>query len=210
MEEGKLALNSPGQRLHPGIREDDGRRCNGQRAPSCRPNGRSPIRDLLTHTAGISYGTDLSVAAQYEREGSGPRRRLRLVHRGQGRADLRHDGAARHAAVRRAAGRGVGLRLQHRHPRLRRRAGVRHAARSSSSSTRITGPLGHEGHALLLPAGAARSGSRPCTGAETTAGSCARPTGRRGRATTSTGRARASPAAPGCCPRRTTTRASSR
>ncbi len=30
------------------------------------------IRDLLTHTAGISYGTDASVAAQYEAKGLGP------------------------------------------------------------------------------------------------------------------------------------------
>jgi CubicO group peptidase (beta-lactamase class C family) len=30
------------------------------------------IRDLLTHTAGISYGTDASVSAQYEAKGLGP------------------------------------------------------------------------------------------------------------------------------------------
>ena len=30
------------------------------------------IRDLLTHTAGISYGTDSTVAAQYEAKGLGP------------------------------------------------------------------------------------------------------------------------------------------
>jgi CubicO group peptidase (beta-lactamase class C family) len=30
------------------------------------------IRDLLTHTAGISYGTDVAVSAQYEQKGLGP------------------------------------------------------------------------------------------------------------------------------------------
>ena len=30
------------------------------------------IRDLLTHTAGISYGTDASVSAQYQAKGLGP------------------------------------------------------------------------------------------------------------------------------------------
>ena len=39
---------------------------------SCRPGGAITIRDLLTHTAGISYGTDRSVSAQYEAKGLGP------------------------------------------------------------------------------------------------------------------------------------------
>ncbi len=30
------------------------------------------IRDLLTHTAGISYGTDATVAAMYQAKGLGP------------------------------------------------------------------------------------------------------------------------------------------
>lgn len=37
--------------------------------PAVRP---ITIRDLLTHTAGISYGTDRSVAAMYEAKGLGP------------------------------------------------------------------------------------------------------------------------------------------
>src|SRR6185437_5109539 len=37
--------------------------------PATRP---ITFRDLLTHTAGISYGTDALVAAQYEAKGLGP------------------------------------------------------------------------------------------------------------------------------------------
>ena len=39
------------------------------RVPARRP---ITVRDLLTHTAGISYGTDPSVAAMYEAKGLGP------------------------------------------------------------------------------------------------------------------------------------------
>ncbi len=107
------------------------------------------------------------------------RRRLRLVHGRQGRADLRHDGAARHAAVRRAAGRSLGLRLQHRHPRLRRRARVRHAARRVRANAHHRAAR-HEGHAVLPAAGAARRGWRPCTRAAPTARSRARRRARAG------------------------------
>ena len=41
------------------------------------------VRDLLTHTAGISYGTDPSVAAMYEAKGLGTRRGVWLVYRRQ-------------------------------------------------------------------------------------------------------------------------------
>ena len=119
-----------GQPLHPVVRRLEGRRAQRHErvdiVPAKRPIN---IRDLLTHTAGISYGTDASVAAQYEAKGLGPAAGYGWFTGGQGRTDLRDDGAARHAAVRRAAGRGVGLRLQHRHPRLHRREGERHAAR---------------------------------------------------------------------------------
>ncbi len=81
-------------------------------------------------------------------EGTGSRCRLRLVHRRQGRTGLRHHGAARHAAVCRAAWRGLGLRLQHRHPRLHRREGVGHAARCVHSRSHHRAAR-HEGHAVL-------------------------------------------------------------
>jgi CubicO group peptidase (beta-lactamase class C family) len=44
-------------------------RGNVSQVPARRP---ITIRDLLTHTAGISYGTEPSVAAMYEKKGLGP------------------------------------------------------------------------------------------------------------------------------------------
>ena len=197
-----------GQPLHPVVRQLESRR----RATAARVDivpARRPItiRDLLTHTAGISYGTDAEVAAQYEAKGLGPGRRLRLVHGRQGRADLRDDGAARHAAVRRAAGRGVGLRLQHRHPRLRGREGERHAARRVHPHAHHR-PARDEGHAVLPAARAARPPGGGLLERQRRLRSSGRPTARGGRAPTSTARARASPAARDCCPRRATTRGS--
>jgi CubicO group peptidase (beta-lactamase class C family) len=72
VEEGKLALNDPVDRFIPGfrnttvaIRSDTGRAIVAARR-------RITIRDLLTHTAGISYGTDSLVAALYAAKGLGP------------------------------------------------------------------------------------------------------------------------------------------
>ncbi len=149
MEEGKIGLTDPVEPLHPVLRQDDGG--GADRAPasrSSRPGVPITIRDLLTHTAGISYGTAERGRRALRGEGAGTGRGIRLVYRRQGRAHLRHDGTARHAAVRRAARRSVGVRLQHRHPRLRRRTRVRRAAR------RVRSHADHraardEGHALL-------------------------------------------------------------
>ncbi len=71
IEEGKLALNDPVSRYIPTFerttvanRADTGRTT----APARRA---ITIFDLLTHTAGISYGTDAFVAAQYRAAGLG-------------------------------------------------------------------------------------------------------------------------------------------
>jgi CubicO group peptidase (beta-lactamase class C family) len=72
VEEGKIALSDPVSRFIPGfehttvaVRSDTGRVI----VPARR---RITIRDLLTHTAGISYGTDTLVAPLYVEKGLGP------------------------------------------------------------------------------------------------------------------------------------------
>ena len=72
MEEGRLALNTPVSAFIPSFArttvtgKKDGEAIT---APARRP---ITMRDLLTHTAGISYGTDDTVAALYEPKGLGP------------------------------------------------------------------------------------------------------------------------------------------
>src|SRR5690348_1377529 len=72
VEEGKIALGDPVSRYIPvfahttvAIRTDTGRAV----VPARRP---ITIHDLLTHTAGISYGTDSLVSALYAAKGLGP------------------------------------------------------------------------------------------------------------------------------------------
>jgi len=72
VEEGKIGLNTAVSNVIPSfgkttvaVRKDSGVTF----VPSNRP---ITIRDLLTHTAGISYGTQNEVAAQYEGKGLGP------------------------------------------------------------------------------------------------------------------------------------------
>jgi len=72
MEEGKLSLNNPVSQFIPAfarttvaVRADTGRAI----VPATR---RITIRDLLTHTAGISYGTEALIAPLYEAKGLGP------------------------------------------------------------------------------------------------------------------------------------------
>lgn len=72
VEEGKIALADPVSRFIPAyaatmvaVRGDTG--------VTTVPASRAiTIRDLLTHTAGISYGTEASVSALYEAKGLGP------------------------------------------------------------------------------------------------------------------------------------------
>lgn len=72
VEEGKIALNDPVSRFIPAYaktrvasRADTGR-------TSVPARRQITIKDLLTHTAGISYGTDGFVAQQYAAKGLGP------------------------------------------------------------------------------------------------------------------------------------------
>ena len=71
-EEGKLTIGNPVGQFIPAyakttvaVRSDAG----VSTVPARRP---ITIRDLLTHTAGISYGTDSHIAALYEAKGLGP------------------------------------------------------------------------------------------------------------------------------------------
>jgi CubicO group peptidase (beta-lactamase class C family) len=72
MEEGRLGMNDPVSRYIPAYAQttvatatDSGRVVVAARRPIT-------IRDLLTHTAGISYGNDNVIAAQYREQGLGP------------------------------------------------------------------------------------------------------------------------------------------
>lgn len=72
MEEGKLALNTPASQFIPSFAKTTVA-VETSTGVSVVPAKRAiTIRDLLTHTAGISYGTGTSVAAQYEAKGLGP------------------------------------------------------------------------------------------------------------------------------------------
>ena len=72
VEEGKIALGDPAGRYIPAFAKtsvavpSDG---DVKIVPAKRA---ITIRDLLTHTAGISYGTNSSVASEYESKGLGP------------------------------------------------------------------------------------------------------------------------------------------
>ena len=67
-EEGKIALNNPVSRFIPAYARTTVM-VNGQPVPAAR---QITIRDLLTHTAGISYGTDSALAPLYREKGLGP------------------------------------------------------------------------------------------------------------------------------------------
>jgi len=73
MEEGKIGLNDPAGRYIATFAKTTVAAASDQGAPSVVPAKRPiTIRDLLTHTAGISYGTNAPVAAEYEAKGLGP------------------------------------------------------------------------------------------------------------------------------------------
>ena len=67
-EEGKIALDDPVSRFIPAYARTTVM-VNGQQVSAKR---RITIRDLLTHTAGISYGTDSALAPLYSAKGLGP------------------------------------------------------------------------------------------------------------------------------------------
>jgi CubicO group peptidase (beta-lactamase class C family) len=68
VEEGKLTINDPVSRVIPQFAKTTVA-AGGSVVPAKRA---ITIRDLLTHTAGISYGTEPAIAAQYEAKGLGP------------------------------------------------------------------------------------------------------------------------------------------
>ncbi|MBZ5558175.1 MAG: beta-lactamase family protein [Acidobacteriia bacterium] len=72
MEEGKVGLNDPAGRFIPGFAKTTVAVRSGSEVSIVPARRAITIRDLLTHTAGISYGTDASVAAMYEKQGLGP------------------------------------------------------------------------------------------------------------------------------------------
>jgi CubicO group peptidase (beta-lactamase class C family) len=72
MEEGKLRLNDPVSRYIPTFAKTTVAVQNGNDVSIVPAKRAITIRDLLTHTAGISYGTEPSVAAEYAKKGLGP------------------------------------------------------------------------------------------------------------------------------------------
>jgi len=72
MEDGKIGLNDPASRSIPAFAKTTVSTENGSDASTVPARRQITIRDLLTHTAGISYGTNPSVAALYEPKGLGP------------------------------------------------------------------------------------------------------------------------------------------
>jgi CubicO group peptidase (beta-lactamase class C family) len=69
VEEGRIALGDPVSRFIPPFTATSVAPPGGAIVPARRP---ITIRDLLTHTAGISYGTDRHVAELYEAKDLGP------------------------------------------------------------------------------------------------------------------------------------------
>jgi CubicO group peptidase (beta-lactamase class C family) len=74
MEEGRVSINDPAGKFIPtfakttvSVRNDNG--VGTTSVPAKRP---ITLRDLLTHTAGISYGTEPEIAALYSARGLGP------------------------------------------------------------------------------------------------------------------------------------------
>ncbi len=72
MEDGKLGINDPVSRYIPSFAKTTVA-VHGGGAVTFEPAKRAiTIRDLLTHTAGVWYGTSADVAALYEAKGLGP------------------------------------------------------------------------------------------------------------------------------------------
>ena len=197
-------------------------RCRSSCPPSSRP--RSPSRRGRRSRCGIvpgeardhhsrpahAHGRDLLRRRPGRRRSAKAAGHPGLVPVGPEGADRPADGAPRRAALRRAAGRAVRLRLQHRHPRRGGGEGLGHAARRVLPHPDLRAAE-DDRHVLLPAAGEAGAGLRRSTRWAADGRIGPRAGARhRARATTWTGRAPVSAAAPACCPRRTTTRASSR
>src|SRR3989442_8004265 len=72
MEEGKIGLNDPAGRFIPGFSKTTVAAQESETTAVVAARRPITIRDLLTHTAGISYGTNAAVASLYEKQGLGP------------------------------------------------------------------------------------------------------------------------------------------
>ncbi|MET0497628.1 MAG: serine hydrolase domain-containing protein [Steroidobacteraceae bacterium] len=73
VEEGRIALNSPVAQFIPAFANTTVAVPDGSGGVKMEAAKRPiTIRDLLTHTAGISYGTQPEIAALYEKQGLGP------------------------------------------------------------------------------------------------------------------------------------------
>jgi CubicO group peptidase (beta-lactamase class C family) len=72
MEEGRLGLADPVSRFIPAFERTTVSVRNGATVDTVPARRPITLRDLLTHTAGISYGTQPDVASLYEAKGLGP------------------------------------------------------------------------------------------------------------------------------------------
>lgn len=72
VEEGKIGINDPVSRFIPGFAKTTVAVRNDKEVVITPSKRQITIRDLLTHTAGISYGTQADVAALYQAKGLGP------------------------------------------------------------------------------------------------------------------------------------------
>src|SRR5207249_2145414 len=72
VEEGTIGLNDPVSRFIPSFADTTVAIKSDSGVSIVPAKRRITIRDLLTHTAGISYGTNQTVAAQYGAKGLGP------------------------------------------------------------------------------------------------------------------------------------------
>jgi CubicO group peptidase (beta-lactamase class C family) len=72
VEEGKIGLADPASRFIPAFAKTTVAIRNDGGVTFVPARRQITIRDLLTHTAGVSYGTDAHVAALYETKGLGP------------------------------------------------------------------------------------------------------------------------------------------
>src|SRR6185436_14109585 len=72
VEEGKIGLTNPVSRFIPGFAKTTVASKNDSGVAIVPAKRAITIRDLLTHTAGISYGTQSEVASLYEAKGLGP------------------------------------------------------------------------------------------------------------------------------------------
>ena len=209
MEEGALTLATPVSQFIPTFAKTTVAVKTGEQVATEPAKRAINIKDLLTHTAGISYGTDATVSSLYEAKGLGP-----AAGYGWYTADKDEpvcDTMERLGTLPFVAQPGEAYVYGYNTDILgcvvERASGM---PLDQFIARRITGAARDEGHALLPPGRSARRASRPSTRAARTGRSFARLKAHAGRGITSTARARASPAAPAWSRRRATTRASSR